>query len=799
MRQKFVFVTAIAVCLSLALVPAFASGRTVDRSGDRTKAAKGQGATAVVPEFEEQLRSIPANSRLSGDTSVANKATAMISAAAKQEGDTAIATLQQVITMDFESTDQTDRIRSSAHEMLAGLYPESTAKQVMQLSMALQYASDPARRAGIENRISELGGDVFSTAFTTNGLNSYTMRDPGADDSCVGAAAVALPHSEVMSITPAGDHNWRSFDVPGPDGALVRLETFTDGAAGSDDTDLTLWSECPPVNQVAFNDDKPGDFTSRIDTGCLIPGTYYVEVGGFFDISTPDNFTLEIEQTGSCEVPPLDGFEPDDSRDDDLADIGLPTDSPGNGWGRAKKEIQGRSMFPPGDIDHANVKLTKNELTRMGTRTTWPTFWNNFDTSPNGTNPDTILTLLYDNEPDYGGRCNNELNGFLPVCFSDAECPPCALPDCSPISGLPDCVPIQLFNVPVDFENPLAENDDRGGGDFGSELLMCLPRSQPQSDSLTMANNPGDYLVRVSPFSANDFFAYELNVKNEVGCLFEDEPNGTFASATPYEIGTIVSGFYDFVETNPYADDDLYSFDVAATADVAMQTFAPDSLQSDTFFELFVGPDDVGDFFFTGVSNDDGGSGFLSAIAVTLPPASALLGNTTADADYYLNVTSAFYNPNYYYDLASAFISASAASETEPNDTIGSANTINIGGTVIAMIDAGCDVDTYRFEVTEDTFITLGATAGGDSAINLVECGTEQQLSCDDDSGGSMLPSINGCLPAGQYCAQVRAFSAGDSFAYEVQLNGTGGCIPTSPPTMSGDNSFTCLDFASCP
>ena len=44
-------------------------------------------------------------------------------------------------------------------------------------------------------------------------------------------------------------------------------------------------------------------------------------------------------------------------------------------------------------------------------------------------------------------------------------------------------------------------------------------------------------------------------MKNEVGCLFEIEPNGTFATATAYDIGTVVSGFYDFVVTQRTAED----------------------------------------------------------------------------------------------------------------------------------------------------------------------------------------------------------------------------------------------------
>jgi hypothetical protein len=799
MRQKFVFVTAIAVCLSLALVPAFANERAVDRSADRTKAGKARGADVVQShEFSDLVRQMPAGSRVSGsNNTAANKAAALISAAAKQEGDAAIATLQQVIQMDLQSNDQTDKIRSGAHEMLANLYEGSTSKQVRHLGMALQYSSDPARRARIEARIGELGGDVFSVQFNQANTTSYDVRDAGPDDSCLGAVAVSLPHSETMSITPSGDVNWRSFDIAGPDGAFATIRTISDNPGSfEDDTDLGLWAGCPENGgtQLAFNDDAGGDFTSQIDSDCLAPGTYYVEVGGFFDTATPDNFDLTIELTGTCVVPQPDSFEPDNARAD-AGDIGHPTATSGNGWGRAKKDIQARSIFPAGDVDNADFRLTQNSLVRMSTAGQHPTFFNGFQGTGALDNPDTVMGLFFENEPDYGGRCNQPDLGFLPICQTDADCP---VPLDNPLPGFPPCIPAFLFGG-IEEVNPLAVNDDRGGGDFGSELIMCLPRTASGTPSATLQLGGGDFTVQVVPFSGSDSFDYELQVKNEVGCLFENEPNGEFELANDYAIGSVVSGIYDFVVTNPYSDADLYRFDVDDVAAVAFQTFAPDTLQSDTALDLYVGPDDAGDFFYTGVSDEDGGSGFLSALAVVLPPASDLLGNATADADYYMNVTSNYFNPNYYYDLASAFIAASSASEAEPNDEIGSANVIGVGGVIIGEIGSSCDVDTFRFQLTENTYINLAATGGGDSAINLVECGSATQISCDDDSNGNMLPAISGCLPAGEYCAQLRAFGAGDTFSYEIQLSGTGGCTPYSPPAMTGDNSFTCLDFQSCP
>lgn len=792
MRQKFVFVTAIAVCLSLALIPALATERVEDRSGDSTKAGKATGATAQEVEFSELTAHFPNGSRLSGTNSVASKAAALISAAAKQEGEVAIATLQQVIRLDLQSNAQNDKIKSTAFQMLADLYDGSPAKQVRSLGVALQFTSDAASRARIQSRIQGLGGDAFDVQM--NSTTTYTTRDAGPDDTCAGAVAVALPHSETMNIFPIGDHNWRSFDVTGT-GASVRIETISDfPGSGSDDTDLTLYDGCGGT-QLAFNDDTGSDFTSRIITDCLVPGTYYVEVGGFFDSATPDNFDLEIEVLSTCVPPTPDSYEPDNTIAT-ASEIGHPTATSGNGWGRVHKEIQAHSIIPAGDVDNSTFRLTQNSLVRMGTRGQWPTFFNGFTgtCTGSGCNPDTIMNLLFENDPSYGGRCNQSTMNFLPTCQTDADCP---VPLVAPLAGFPPCIPMALFGIPAN--SPLAFNDDRGGGDFGSELLMCLPRTAANSPSATLQAFPGNFTVETVAWGASDTFDYELNVKNEVGCLFEFEPNGTFATANEYEIGTVIAGFYDFVVTNPYADDDFYQFDVETSTSVAFETFAPDANQSDTFIELLVGPDDNGDFFATGVSNEDGGSGFLSALAVTLPSASDLLGNTTADADYFMNVTSNYVNPVYYYELASAEIAAvGAASENEPNNDIASANVVSLGGTMVAEIGGGCDVDTFRFSLNNSTFIHLSTLAGGDAAINLVDCNTTTSVSCDDDSGGNMLPAITGCLPAGDYCAEVRAFSGADSFSYEIQLQGTGGCEATSPPTMSGDNSFTCLDFSTC-
>ena len=789
--------------LSLAAGVALTGERTVDRDGDRTKAAKTSATVFAAPRFSPQVVHMPSvfgpsRSRMSST----DKATALLALAAKQDGDQALVTLQQIVMMDLPSNERTDAVRSRAYEEIVRFYTHAPSKQVVHLGLALQFAVAADRRADLQRRILDLGGDLFVVAFGNGPATAYTIRDPGADDSCLGAIAVVLPHTETMSITPAGDHNWRSFDLAGSEGVIVRIETISDTpGTGLDDTDLTLWDDCPENGGtiLAFNDDIATDFTSRIDTECLAPGTYYVEVGGFFDLATPDNFTLEIEAIEFCTIPPVDGFEPDDERVQAKI-IGHPTSTPpgAHGWGRSLKEIQVRSFVPPDNRDYAEFRLTRNELVRMGTAGQYPTFFNDFNGSDPGENPDTVLSLFYENEPDYGGRCNQPDLGYLPVCYSDADCPD---PLDNPLPDSPPCIPIQSFNVPVDFENPLAQNDDRSVGDLGSELLMCLPRTGSNSPSLTLQQDGGDFLVKISPFSPGSLFGYELQVKNEVSCLFEQEPNNAFEDAKPIELGQRIGGIYDFVVTNPYADDDLYRFDVDESTTLRLEGAVRHSSRS-IALELFVGPDDNGDFYFLFYPLDgDDRFGFSSTFSLTLtfPPASAFLGNEIADADYIANVTSFYYSPNFYYEFEISVIEP-LASETEPNDSPADANTISVGQRLSARIDASCDIDTYRFELEQETFVTLSTPAGGDAAIQLVPCNEATTvLACDDDSGGAMLPLIDGCLPAGTYCARVRAFAAGDTFAYELEFTGTAGCMATDPPAMSGDNAFICLDFDSCP
>ncbi len=64
-----------------------------------------------------------------------------------------------------------------------------------------------------------------------------------------------------------------------------------------DDTDLKLWGDCDAGvagDLVGEKDDSNGTFLSSMEL-CLRPGTYYLEVGGWYDQTVAEDFELVVE------------------------------------------------------------------------------------------------------------------------------------------------------------------------------------------------------------------------------------------------------------------------------------------------------------------------------------------------------------------------------------------------------------------------------------------------------------------------------------------------------------------------
>jgi hypothetical protein len=708
-----------------------------------------------------------------------------------------------------------EKLLAEAYARLGDRYEGAPAKQVRFYALALRYTADPGIRAHLQRRISELGGDVYTLALRPGGNTTGEARSAGPDDSCNGAVSMTLPWIEQMSIAPAGDHNWRSFDVPGPDGVAVRIETISPNPPYVDDTDLVLWSGCDagiPGDVILLDDDGGEGFMSLIQTECLAPGTYYVQVGGFLDTTEVPDFDLDVQVTEVCILPGVDPYEPDDEMET-ATPIGLPSSLPAhaNGWGRSRREIQQHTIYPSGDWDHVRFDLTGSEMVRIGTAFEFPTFFNDFASEPIGHEADTYVELHYGEEPDYGGFCNDPASGFMPACREDEDCPS---PAGAPLPGYPTCIPIEemiFYFGPPPFwpDSPLAFNEDRAPYDWGSELKVCLPRADANTPSLTAA---GGWIVRAlsSPvWAPMDTFAYQLQVKNEHPCNFEREPNNGPDGANPMTLGETYHGFQEYSAffatgegNNPggsswfRSDPDWFSFDTPSgeQTHVVFETDGYDSYYCDTYLRLYVGPDDDGAYHDTGIGDEDSGPGWLSRLELVVPSADELLGNTIADASYFLDVTSWWINNNYPWELrTSATPYVPPLTETEPNDTCARANDLPRHGKIVGSIDPACDFDSFNLTLIESRFIafeTFGPIA--DTTMHL-ENSAGEYLGCDDDGGLAQHARIEGCLPPDDYCVRVRAHSGYATIPeYELHVVDAGPCVPTNPPTTWYGEYYGC-------
>ncbi|MHC4342685.1 MAG: hypothetical protein ACYSX0_21030, partial [Planctomycetota bacterium] len=508
MKKGFVLLTVLAVCASLAFIPSMADR---SRSADRTKAAErvvtsDEDMTAIHPVVRRtplQIRGHDAEVGLNSG----HAAMSFFAAADRAETrDEELTWLWMVTRFATE-----DKHISQAYERLAGLYEGAPHKQVHNYALALQYTNSQAVREDLQSRIVELGGDPIAAALAPNGTTLAAMAT-GADDTCDGALGIALDWAEVMDINPAGDLNFRVFDVPpGPEAWSVRIETIPDPDYPWSDTVLTLWGGCSsagPMGMIAHNDDKnfPTDNMSLIEYDCLLPGTYYIEVGGYNNIVTVNDFAFEVEMTGACPIPLPDDYEPDGTREE-ANNIGKPTNIPLNAWGfgRYHSLIQAHSIFPGDDVDHVHFDTNRPLWTQIIAAVTLPTKWNGQFFSPMFFDQgDPTMELFYGDEPDYGGFCNDPASGYNPYCREAEDCPP---PVGTPDPRFDTCIPIYEFTFnggrPFAEENPLFWVDDWPGFPgfvTGFRSDSCIPPTQPGAGLSASASGGWDMRIMRSPF-----------------------------------------------------------------------------------------------------------------------------------------------------------------------------------------------------------------------------------------------------------------------------------------------------------
>jgi len=313
---------------------------------------------------------------------------------------------------------------------------------------------------------------------------------------------------------------------------------------------------------------------------------------------------------------------------------------------------------------------------------------------------------------------------------------------------------------------------------------------------------------------------------NFYAAIVDTCPGGGTCTVAPRESAVTQHGFTDL---------DYWSFSVAKKTNIIVDlTPLIIDVNSDTEVFLRVGPADTnfdGNFaeFPIVVQDNDAATPASHLEATVLTPAAYLAS---------LNPPVAGQNPsyfivtgytgsgdaggsiaNYYYNLT---LTSTSTPETEPNNdclinaeqaVVGDEFTAALspsGGRYVSAISGGsiqqdCDIDSYRFSITENTrvvFSTSGDPATTDTAMQLEECGgSGLKIACDEDRSlapnGTYWSLLQGCLPPGDYCLRVRAWSGlGPEFFdlngfYKLTLDGTPGCDPSSDPVL-GDEVSSC-------
>ena len=601
----------------------------------------------------------------------------------------AVPILNKVVRMDLPSNREADKIIAESYIALGDVYRAETAgpKAAHYYGLAVERMSPVLDSDVMTSTLSLIaglqGGSAPGVALQIGDATAASVPLDAGDDTCDDAVAVTLPHHEIMTISPAGDHNWLSYTTSQP--TVVRIETNSDDIFG-DDTNLALYGSCSgstPGDFITFDDDGGPGFLSLIVTACMPAGTYFVDVGGFEDVTVATDFQLIITQVGTCTIPSVDSYEPDNELGQ-AKKIGFRNNGSGEGNqnGRDNRNIQHHSIFPAGDVDFVKFGLSRANLVRI-------------ETSGEGT-PDTVVGLSFP-------------NGTL-----------------------------------------IAVNDDQAPGVPSSKIQACLPS--------------GDWRGVVVPFFGNDTFFYDLAVDVEHPCLFESEPNGTPATANTIQPGQTISGIHTFA---PLGDNDFFKFTLTQPSQILLETGGYDIFDVDTSLDLYDSNGTPID------SDEDGGDGFLSKISALLPAGT-----------YYVNVWSFFAGYYFPYDLTLS-LTEPPATESEPNDDCSSANLVALGDSVDASLGTPGDYDTFRLTVPTAGFVEIETTGGiGDTVLTIASADGSTAIGCDDDEGDGFFSLWGCCLPAGDYCVQVREYNPSATIpSYTIEFRGAGTCSPGDPLT----------------
>jgi hypothetical protein len=665
--------------------------------------------------------------------------------------------LIRTTSMEMPDTRVTQVIRGQAYMLLGEIYAGMPGNAALKGAASFEAALrnlDPANDAELIQRARSAASEIYRSAGRIQAaqrvergnvaFSQTTQRGTGAQtqsviSTCDAAPVEALPYSESgMAIDFPGDAEYRAFEVAGAAALTVTISTANPPSFATD-TNLTLYGGCDVGSQtafdeLAFNEDFGGFFTSQI-TSCLSPGTYWVRVGGFLDITTWSGVTLTIDAGAECFIPTADEYEYDDqvayanqigcetlvSPDpvDDEAGEGEDEDGDTEPEACVTLQTQCRTLFPSFDIDFAVFNV--------------------------GPNPAHVILET---------GCALECGG----CTEDAN-----------------------YDTVMGLSNPLgllvAVGDDISFPDnLFSRIEFC---AAPDTD----------YPLVVLAFD-DSTFPYSLTVDATTPCGFESEPNGLCEDATTLLVGQ-ETGAYHTPGGFVAGDLDWWTFTLTEDCFIDINVDSFNCGIADTYMELY-GPVADGDpcpGAFIAANDDENGGDSLTGWCPRLG------ANLTAGTYYVVTTESPFFGSGqqFLYEVNTACAEPPLA-ETEPNDTPADAlanNSANLGDSILGDVNVtvGDTVDCYHVALGAETNVAAEAVVGGDTTMGLKDAGAVD-VCCDDDGGAGLLSLVSACLPAGDWYFCVKDYGTPNPNAYTIAFTDNGPC--GGGPTCVADEGLGC-------
>jgi len=131
--------------------------------------------------------------------------------------------------------------------------------------------------------------------------------------------------------------------------------------------------------------------------------------------------------------------------------------------------------------------------------------------------------------------------------------------------------------------------------------------------------------------------------------------------------------------------------------------------------------------------------------------------------------------------------------ETEPNDSIATANATSCGASICTSIQVAGDQDYFTYTLASAALVTHETICDGDTTLTLYDAAATQ-VGFDDDGGAGLCSLLSINLAAGTYTMRVGEFGNNGTVNYTLNITCTTPPPPESEPndTLGQANALTC-------